>query len=187
MHFPRNISASLLDSNSVYFLLQIIGSNNFLYNYYCHYTSNSDLLQKVHHIKSWKKHFNSDHLSIRWYLFTKTIYLCPGTATGKLPVYIAYFIVHRDLINTLQSSSQIIHFMIWLKVIPGIIVIVLHYLTVPLSHHIKCLKASGISWNGWCQYFSHIVKLSIMTFYSVLMWKINFVQRKQYPVKAPLM
>lgn len=118
----------------------------------------------------------------------KTIYLWPGTVTGKLPVYITCFTAHReDFINTLQSSSQIIHFMIWLKVIPGIIVIVLHYLTVPLSHYIKCLKASGISWNGWCQWFSHIVKLSIMTFYSLLLWKINFVQRKQYPVKAPLM
>lgn len=106
MHFPRNISATFLDSNSVYFLLQIIGSNNFLFYYYYHYTSNSDLLQKMHRIKSWKKHFNSDHLSVRWYLFTKTIYLCPGTATGKLPVYIAYFIVHREDLTVIFSNHS---------------------------------------------------------------------------------
>lgn len=169
------------------FSYKLLGVITFFFCCYYYYCLKSVLLQKVHQVKWWKGRFNSDHLSNLWYLFTKTICLWPGTLTGKLPAYSTCFIAHsEDFINTLQSSCEIIHFMIWLKVLPGIIGILLHYLTDPLSHYMKCLKVSGISWNGWCQCFSHFMKLSMMTFYSLLLWKINFFHGKQCAIKVQL-
>jgi len=157
----------------------------FYYYYYCYYTLKS-ILQKVHQVKSWKRHFGSDHSSNLWYLFKKTIHLWPTTVTGKVPSYNNRFIAHsEDFINTLHSSCEITHLMIWLKVVPGIIVIILHYSTVPLSH-MKCLKTSCLSWNGWWQFFSCSVKLSVMRFYSLLLWKIKCFQVKQCSVIVPL-
>lgn len=184
MSFPRSISGSFLDSNSVYFLLQIIGSNNFIC---CCFCLKSVLLPKMHQVKWWKRCSNSYHSSNSLYLSARTICLQPGTLTGKLPAYSTCFIARsEDFTYTLQSSCEIIHFRICLKVVPGITDILLHYLTVPLSHYLKWLKVSGISWNGWCQRIGYFMKLSIMTFYSLLLWKINFFHEKQCPIRVPL-